>query len=239
MKKSAGEMSDAWDELDGIITLRFEDAAEGTPIEGAQVKIAGVGTFSTDEEGKVQFPAEKDGEPMEDETLPAKFSAPGYITAKFMVRVTYGTIFQNHFSMSKELPLGHMRVVLDWGNKPNDLDAHFIKEDGYHISFQDTRVAEDGSVVLDRDAKNGNGPETITIMDIDPSATYYYFVHDFSNKFKKTSDALSKSRGTVRVFNENQLLQTLEVPTGQIGNTWVLFRIVDGEIVWANQLMNN
>ncbi len=47
-------------------------------------------------------------------------------------------IFDVHYSISPTLPADNLRVVLDWGDEPQDLDAHFVKRGGYHVSYHDS-----------------------------------------------------------------------------------------------------
>ena len=72
-----------------------------------------------------------------------------------MFEVIAGTIFWNRFTVSPNIEMGSIRIVLDWDKKPKDLDAHFVKEGDYHISYHNMKVSDDGSARLDRDDQNG------------------------------------------------------------------------------------
>jgi hypothetical protein len=213
-------------------TLRFFDAKTGEPLPDASVNIEDIGDYTTDEEGKVRFPNQPDG------YLNVTIEKEGYITCKFDVEIVADMIFFNRFSVSPKLDIGEMRIVLDWAEAPADLDAHFVKKDRYHISYQDTKVLSDGTGRLDRDDLDGHGPETITIKDIDDDADYEYYVFNYTDRHDHSSSGLSKSKATVKVFANNEFLGTVEVPQGPRGRKWHVFKLVNGEIEITNKLEN-
>jgi hypothetical protein len=210
--------------MDGLIPLRFANALDGEPIEGAVVAVAGIGNFATDREGIITFPEQEDG------FYTLTFSKQGFITARVEFEVKLNNVFENRFSMSPVMPGGQFRITLDWGERPSDLDLHFEQEGGYHISFWNMRSAADGTAVLDRDDRNGFGPETITVKDIDVSRVYHVYAHDYTNGRSTSSRALSKSGATVRIYNENHLVHTFAVPENAAGNLWRVCRIVNGMV---------
>tara|TARA_R110000868_G_scaffold306734_1_gene568019 strand:+ start:50548 stop:51327 length:780 start_codon:yes stop_codon:yes gene_type:complete len=223
--KDKGE--DAFRELEtGELTLRFINALNGEYVEGARVLIDGR-EFKTDFEGKVLF------KPVtENSQSPVLFEKEGYITSSFGIEIALGTIFQNRISVSPILRPESIRIVLDWAKDPRDLDAHLIKQNGYHISFRHKRTSDDGTAQLDRDDTNGNGPETITINEIDQGETYTFMVENFSERSNSNSKSLSnKSRATVRVYGDNQLLHTFRIPPNEVGVKWSVFQIKNGQIL--------
>ena len=147
-----------------------------------------------------------------------------------------GTLFFNRFSVSPKLPLGSVRIVLDWGENPKDLDAHFVKEGGYHISYRNMKVSADGIAKLDRDDIDSYGPETITAKKINRSAKYYFYVHDFTNKSDYLNRGLSKSKASVKVYvGDNELLHIFKVPNDLAGNEWRVFEIKNGQIIYHGE----
>ncbi|HKK69343.1 MAG TPA: hypothetical protein VJ946_14065 [Bacteroidales bacterium] len=225
------KFDDAFEEEENDrMTLRFFDALSGEPLEGGKVIVRGK-TLYSDYDGKVRF--DKLGE---DGNYPARFSMDGYISATYEFEVRAGTIFRNRFSVSPVLDIGSMRIVLDWDRRPRDLDAHFMKRDGYHISYRDTKVLEDGKGGLDRDDRNGFGPETITINDVDDYAVYAYYVRDYSNRKRDNSRGLAKSGATVRVYKEDQLVKTIRISEGERGNLWKVFTFSQGGIHPVNDV---
>ncbi|GAB4169776.1 MAG: hypothetical protein Kow00108_03580 [Calditrichia bacterium] len=211
---------------EGKLRIWFIDAVTGMPIEGAAVGIDKVGKFISNARGAVEFEIPDDG------VYIVSFRKNKYIPADFTIEIEAGTIFSNNrFSVSPEMNLEYVRIVLDWGKNPKDLDLHFVKENVYHISYQDMRTASDGSAMLDRDDRSSYGPETITVRKIDNNSVYHCFVFDYSNRNKENSDKLAKSKATVRVYGNGRLLHTFTVPTDLHTNRWNVFSIMGGKII--------
>ena len=106
---------------EGLFTLRFADAENDEPVKDATIDINNIGTYTTDAEGLVKLPLQKDGE------YQFSFKKDGYIPADLTFEVAAGMIYFNRFSVSKLMDLGQIRIVLDWGNSPSDLDLHLEK----------------------------------------------------------------------------------------------------------------
>jgi hypothetical protein len=215
------------------LTLRFFNALTGDPINEATVKVGDIGEFTSDAEGKVRFPA-----PEEDGIILVHFECPKFITSDFKIEVIAGTLWFNRFSVSPMLDLTYVRIVLDWEQSPADLDAHFVKDNTYHISFRNTQVLSDGSAGLDRDDMDGYGPETITVKNVDDLGLYEFMVHDWTDKADPNSTNLSSSKATVKVYGEGRLLYVFQIPEGQKGNVWSVFQIQQGQFVETNQVGN-
>ena len=215
-------------ELEGILTLRFFDAVTGKPIIKANVEIGDIVNEVTDFEGKIKFEIPEDGNYL------INFSHPKYAPSILKLEVVVGTIFNNRFSVSPSMPIGFLRVVLDWVNSPTDLDAHIVKSNDYHISFRNMRVNQDNTALLDRDDLDGYGPETITVKNINQSSQYNYFVHNYSNQNSTASKELSKSKGRVLIFGDNKLLHQVEIGKNMNGKYWNVFKIINGNIEIVN-----
>ncbi len=225
------KIDDVFREMEeGALTLRFNDALNAEPIEGASASIENVGEYRTDHEGRVSFEIPGDG------VYSVIFEKPGYIKSRFKIEVMAGSLFFNRFSVSPVMPLGSLRVVLDWGKNPRDLDAHFVKQGAYHISYRSMKSASDGSAKLDRDDTDSFGPETVTAGEVDENAVYEFYVHDYSNKNRDQSVELSKSKANVKVFGDNRLLHVFRIPQDEIGTYWKVFRIVEGQIGTVNEM---
>lgn len=224
-------MDEAFRELNGNLTLTFSDALNGKPINEAKVTINKVGEFTSNTKGEIYFPIpEKDG------IYTVKFSRKGYITSKFEIEIAAGTIFFNRFSVSPKMPIEYVRIVLDWGEKPKDIDAHLLKKGNYHISYRNMKASDEAK--LDRDDMDSYGPETITIYKVDENQDYYYFVHNYSNRNNKNSSKLSKSRACVSVFGKgDKLLKRFVVPQNKAGVYWNVFQIKNGEIQMVNKIL--
>lgn len=215
------------------LTLRFFNALTGDPIEGGKIILGGSYEFESDKEGKIRFPV-----PDADGLIKVRFEKVNFISSDFTIEVIAGTLFFNRFSVSPALDLKEVRIVLDWDNDPKDLDAHFIKNNGYHLSYRNTKILLDGRGELDRDDMDGYGPETITVRDIDDLGSYTYKVHDFTNRNNVSNRSLCKSKASVKIYGKGRLLYLFQIPSQKIGTTWEVFKIVDGEFIEVNQIKN-
>jgi hypothetical protein len=216
--------------MDGLIPLRFTNALDGKPIDGATVDVAGIGVFVTNLGGIISFPEQEDG------FYTLVFSKAGYITTALEFEVTLNNVFSNRISVSPVMRGDYLRIVLDWTDKPADLDIHLEKgpgsggTPGYHISYRNMHDTADGLVLLDRDDRDGFGPETITVMETDLSAVYRLYIHDYTNGGNGASTALSRSGAVVRVYGRGGLLNAFTVPLNRAGTQWNVFRIVNGRV---------
>ncbi|MCD4773340.1 MAG: hypothetical protein K8R41_08175, partial [Bacteroidales bacterium] len=222
------KMQDQMTEMEeGKLTLRFINAVDGDAVVDATIKIDELGEFTTDRQGRVLFEVPKDG------IYSMGFEKPGFIPVDLKFEIMEGMIFYNRFSVSPKLDMGTIRIVLDWDGKPKDLDAHLVKEGKYHISYRDKKSSADGKAILDRDDLDGYGPETITVTDVDDDAEYKFYVKDFTNRDRNNSKRLSKSKARVKIYGEGELLHEFKITERLKGNTWMVFRIVKGEIkIW-------
>jgi hypothetical protein len=206
-------MDDAMTEIDdGKLTLYFINALDGEAVKDATVNIAELGEFTTNAIGRLRFDIPKDG------LYLMHFNKAGFITEDLTFEVILGTVFHNRFMVSPIVDVGCIRIVLDWDKKPKDLDAHLKKINGYHISYRENNSSTDGRATLDRDDRDGFGPETISIRDLDDNAEYEYYVKDYSNKNSKNSKQLSKAKARVKVYGEDGLIREFQINEKQKGN---------------------
>ena len=217
---------------EGVFSLRFADAETDEAVKDATIAINNIGTYTTDAEGLVRFPLQADGK------YRFSFKKDGYIPADMTFEVVAGMIYFNRFSVSKIMELGQIRIVLDWGNSPNDLDLHLEKVGQYHIAYHHKRVADDRSARLDRDDVDGTGPETITITDVDDKASYNCYVHDFTNRNIPNSENLSKSKARISVYHNNVLEFVLDIPADREGTRWDAFNLDNSVFNKLNRIAN-
>lgn len=216
----------------GKLVLMLVNAETGGPVDSAKVVIDGVGTYFSDGRGRVLI------DPPEDKTYPLSFSRKGFISAVYNLEVAAGTVFNNHFTVSPVIEFGALRVVLEWGKNPSDLDLHLVKEGDYHISYQKMHLSSDGTARLDRDDRQSYGPETITVNSIDNKAGYTCYIKNFSNANSPKSKALSKSGAKVTLYSDNKLIKTYTIQTDRRGTTWMVFTIINGKVVDKNEVGN-
>jgi tetratricopeptide (TPR) repeat protein len=120
--------------------------------------------------------------------------------------------------------LDGLRIVLNWGAEPADLDAHIVYP-GNHI-FWNAKTGRQAN--LDVDDRDSYGPETITIDKKQFGEKYVYAVHDYTDLYATTTERLSKSQAKVFVYIGQTLVRSYYVPVGKHGNLWVVFAI-DGQ----------
>jgi len=230
--KMRDELDDAGAEEQGMLTLRFFNAETGEPVPDASISIQNFQSFMTDMEGKIRFALQPDG------IYPFSFEKEGFISENNKFEIAAQTIFRNRFTVSPVIAIGAIRIVLDWDKKPDDLDAHLVKEGDYHISYREKITSADGKAILDRDDQDGFGPETITVKDIDEKAEYTYYVKDFTNQNSKSSKVLSKSNAMVKIYGDGKLLNIWQLSEKQKGNTWMVFSIQNGKLVPTDEVNN-
>lgn len=166
-------------------------------------------------------------------TYTLEFSKDGYVTEHEDVIVRSQTKENIGMkSLSPTLGEGEWRIVLEWGDTPADLDSHLVT-DTFHISYVNPVVNQVAS--LDVDDTDGQGPETITINNLDMKERYEYYVQDFTNKNNPNSNALANSGATVKVYMPNGEISEYSVPNGS-GTKWSVFTIENGTINVINQI---
>jgi uncharacterized protein YfaP (DUF2135 family) len=119
--------------------------------------------------------------------------------------------------------LDGVRIVLNWGASPNDLDSHLMYS-GNHVYFENKQGEEAN---LDVDDTTSYGPETITIERKRDGQRYVYAVHDYSNRENTNATALSRSGAKVFVYVGQTLVRTYYVPVNRKGNFWEVFAVTE------------
>lgn len=155
----------------------------------------------------------------------------GFVEEDFDLTVRRAVSNQN-FTISPQLAEGEIRIVLEWGASPRDLDSHLTgtTDSGVQVRTDYTHKSEvrDGVTLaqLDVDDTNGYGPETTTIYE--PNGVYEFYVVDFTG-----SGTMSDSGATVKIYVGNQAPQVVNICAG-LGNQWSVCRIDHGEVQILN-----
>ena len=213
------------------------DGSRMIPLDGAYVKIRqGINNRT----GSIYKEAYADTEGYLDLLL-----LPGMYTLEIEkngYELTYQTISvyadnsTSVVSVSPAMHEGEIRIVLNWGPYPEDLDSHlFTPYTGsgvYHISYMNESDEEGNN--LDVDQLDGYGPETITIHDV-KDGTYKYYVVDYTNCGDEDSIEMSLSDATVTVYTSDGQVQRFNVPTDRPGVVWEVFEIRNKRIVPINR----
>ncbi|MEB1808188.1 MAG: InlB B-repeat-containing protein [Bacillaceae bacterium] len=156
----------------------------------------------------------------------------------FQVRASEMTI-HNTTLLPKSEEISNFSVVLTWGERPRDLDAHLTgpraNGDGRFHVFYGNRSYTEGGVTyaeLDVDETGGNGVETITSFR-EINGIYRYSVHNFSNEMP-----LAGSGAKVELYKEGNLIRTFRAPAGGSERYWHVFEIENGSLRQIDRLSN-
>lgn len=133
-----------------------------------------------------------------------------------------------------------IRIVLQWGETPRDLDSHIVGPgvtpgSRFHVYFGNRSYYRDGTynslsslyaVDLDYDDVTSYGPEVTTIHLL-TEGEYYFYVHDFTNGQSDTCTEMANSGATVSVYrgSSNNALYTFHVDPSSSGTYWNVFKL--------------
>lgn len=211
-------------------SIVIRDSDTGIPIANADVDIDNTWQMKSDVEGKVNLP---------DEIQEGEFTISVKKGNEYVQTVENFTVIKGEIttapqiSIPKAVDFERIKIVLDWGEFPWDLDAHVV--DGTnHVYFS---VKKQGNLELDRDDVNSYGPETITILDPSKDKVYSYYVFDCSNSDNPESSRLSNSKAQVKIYFGNEFVDSFKITPNKKGLTWHVFDVVKGnKIVKKNKI---
>jgi len=206
-----------------LFAVMTVDAVSGDGLQGVSISVSGgedhYPSVTTDNSGFAFIPVETG-------SYRLHIVKEGYINTNFKVEMGFDEN-PREFVFAIAPKAKDFRIVLTWGSRPNDLDAHLSgphPEGGnFHIWYRN-RVLIAGRDFLDRDDTDKYGPETVTIYK-PASGEYHFFVHDYSNRADRSSRTLSFSDAVVQVYADETLKATFRIPEDQYGNLWDVFRI--------------
>lgn len=170
----------------------------------------------------------------------AEISKRGFVTAYANIVASPKDGIQ-YAAITPILDENEYRIILTWGDLPQDLDAHIMGTvDGilYHVYYGNkTYIHNDKTIAsLDWDDTSSYGPETITLSWTENNGSCAYYVNDFSNGRDDNSMGLSYSSAKVVVYKGNTLLTTYNVPVGYKGTKWQVFEINNGTLKTVNKI---
>lgn len=199
----------------------IKDSDSGNPVAEANVEIDKKWDVITNTSGQADLPDDIDDG--EHSMIVTKDGV--YVKTQAYFTVENGIISTpSQVSIPKAVDYERIKIVLDWGEYPEDLDSH-VFSGYYHVYFDNMNS---GNMNLDRDDTTSYGPETITIRDVNDSNLYEYYVFDYTNRNYPYSYDLSNSGAQVRVFFNNDLIGTFKVTPNQSGIWWHVFDVKDG-----------
>ena len=151
-----------------------------------------------------------------------------YCTAYKNINIVGKMIMRNQdIPVTTRLNAGQMRIVLEWGENPRDLDSHLLGIDcngkeRFHTYYSKKKYVNNGvtEVELDLDDVTSYGPETTTIYKKSDNK-YVFYVYHYSG-----SGSLSTSNAIVKVYigTGSTAKYTFNVPNdGGNGRYWTVF----------------
>lgn len=207
--------------LDGVVA----DATTNKSIKDAVVEL-----YTSDSDSEPKYKVQSDGNgkfsirDVFDQPYTLKTKAKNYINYK--LDITKPDQQLQRILLIPELGNDYARIVLSWGAKPDDLDAYLWGDTNACARFTvhfNKKEAPDKSAVLDIDVRNGFGPETITIKQLN-SGRYRFVVKNHSENPEITGShakvviAKKDKDGSTKV---NQY----DIPTSGTGIWWEVFEM--------------
>lgn len=219
------------------LVVAVTDAFTGQPLPNASVTVGNVTQLSGATDGKATF-----------SNLPAgvtsmTVSASDYQNATRNPELTCATpnslgVALNPTSGAGALTANQVRIILNWGENPEDLDAHltgpepglaassYNDAERFHIAWYELSAA-DGVAVLDVDDTTSFGPETVTIspppgQSVLRPGVYRYSVHHYYG-------SSSIAAGTTVELIAGTERRTFTAPAGGAGvedDVWTVLELV-------------
>lgn len=225
-----------------IITLPVEisplyvqivSAEDGNPVSSATLTLENKWNLITDNLGRAYIP-----EQIANGYYHMVISKNGFMTTKsyLMLSLDREVVSSKQIAIPEEKDEPGIKIVLEWGSFPEDLDAHILssKEHAYFGSD------ESDSLNLDVESRRGFGPEAVSILNVDEKETYRFFVYDYSNESNPESMELSYSYAHVTVYINNEYKGTYNITRGRPGFVWHVLNIVNGnEVVVVDDLSSD
>jgi len=213
--------------------LTIKDSDSGNPVADANVNIDEKWNVSTDEAGKAPLPNDV---PNGEHTITVTKGNSYVPTSGHFTLENDKIVSASQISVPKAVDYSRIKIVLDWGERPYDLDSHILSSTG-HVYFLNMTHK---NMNLDRDDTTSFGPETVTIREAESGETYKYYVYNFSDGGYEFSDRLSKSGARVKVFFDNDFIKEFNVPQNTPGLLWHVFDIKNGnEIVVYDEILTD
>ncbi len=212
------------------------DATTGAGVLGAIVNVRA----EDDQTGEILAQTETDADGFCEVDLLsgyylAEIKMEGYITEYFEIYVDpVGDTENLQFVISPTVESGQIRIVLEWGSSPADLDSHLegtlSDGTGVNIYFANQTLSKNGEdlVSLDVDDTRGYGPETTTIND--SGGNYHFYVLDY-----RQEGTLGINGATVKVYMPGEKAPVVIEAPSDVVNVWDVLNIDAGVLTVNNR----
>lgn len=231
-------------DIPGTVSGMIKDAMTGGPLEGVTLRFVRGISAAEGDVAAAEVSNQADGR--YSASLPAGeytmfVSKPGYRTASMTVHSRGEmTIGDQNCTVTPLVPEGSVRIVLEWGMLPKDLDSHLFNPDQrIHIYFpEESKKAKRGGETvanLDVDDVDGEGPETTTILKQLPGK-YTFVVHNYTDKTNPASSTMAGSGAKVTVYVGNNDPLVFTVPD-QTGIVWEVFTLENGVVTPSGRIL--
>ncbi|MEN6348832.1 MAG: cadherin-like beta sandwich domain-containing protein [Syntrophomonas sp.] len=137
------------------------------------------------------------------------------------------------------LPDGVTRIVLTWGSSPQDMDSYLSGPSAtgrFKVFYRkkNHQYLNKTYVELDRDDRDGYGPETTTIYQ-QLNGDYILSVNRYSN-----DGDIYSSGAQVKVYRGSDVVATFDAPTDvNTGKWWTVFKMNGNTITPINYISNS
>lgn len=211
----------------GTISGSLQNSVSGAPIANATVVIR-AGTNVTTGATAGSTTSSGTGGFVLNNVVPGAYTiqvtATGFATEARNVTVAANTTTQAAISMNPLTGVPAVRIRVEWGAGPPDLDAYLFLPNQPNTPINFANRGNCAIACLQNDDVDGGGPETVDIVQ-QQAGDYFFHVHNYSAVCDGiTNPPLSASAATVRVEFNGVLVQTLTVPAGT-GTHWRVFRL--------------
>jgi len=166
--------------------------------------------------------------------------AAGFCAAERKVEVAPRKVTRLTIPLSPHLAGNEIaRLVLDWGENPRDLDAHFRRvgtgggSTPEHVFFHQLEGRANGKLTarLDVDYRRSEGYETVTVFE-PAQGEFEYWVHRYAG-----DGTLGTSGAHVTAFTRSCEQRSYTVPAGCAKDIWAVtnLRVAGGTITFVDE----
>lgn len=217
------------------ISGRVVNAVTGNGVSGALLRFLSVNSGADENSETVTDDFGIYEVALADGSYRVEISCDGFTPEEFTIQLDGGSSMTvDPFVISPILEEGQIRIVLEWGSNPRDLDSYLTGnlDNGANVStYYGSPTSSAGGTLLaelDVDDRDGYGPETTTIYNINGSFTFW--VEDFTH-----TGTMSDSGATVKIYTPQSSSPIVVNICAGCENMWRVCEIDHGNVTVINQ----